>query len=863
VPDAGALGELHERTRGWAAGAVLMLEHWKLSGHMAELPGDAAPRVVFDYLAGEIFDRFEPATQHFLLRIACLPRMTAEVAQALSGEAKAGRLLVNLALNHYFVDEIESEEGRVFQLHPLLRDFLRRRVVEDLPEALSAPTLQRAARLVREAGQPEDAVALLMECADWGGVAQVAAGQADALLAQGRGELLASWIESLPRERLEADPTLLHALGRCRLRTVPRAARRYFEGAFELFARAGDRVHGAESACGAVEAILFEFDDLAPLDRWTGILADAMREGEALLPTRSLLRAAVALGWALIHREPGSPELDRLLSNALDPLLHRDDADPDLVIELALMRSTAAALRGDAALAAKCLDALQASGERGATALALVEALQHLVAGASEAALSVAQNGLAASAEDAPRAAWLRTLATAAALGIDERDLARSELQKLETAGMPESRGHRAVQRYLRGWLAVREGDPGGASREARAAAETALEAGLPWLEALARAALARQLAESGDGRAREAQARSAEALAERLGSAAVRYCVQLATAESALVAGEEGAAAAALKGAFALGREHEYRNAPWWRPREAGDLCALALRYGIEPEYARSLARLRRLVPHTPPLRIRDWPWPFRIRTFGGFELLRGTAPIEFSGKAPGRPLELLKVLIAMGGHNVRADQLADALWPHAEADFAHKSFTAALHRLRRLFGDEESLILRDGRLSLNPALVWLDAWALEQTLTELDEGLRLPGAARAGSVLDALAAEALALYRGPFLPDESEQPSYLAYREQVRARLLRSLARLSRRREEQGQRESAADCYARMIEADDLFEAPYRYLMQCLQRAGEAAEARNAYERLRTVLATKRKILPSAETQAVYAGLGAPGAH
>ena len=39
------------------------------------------------------------------------------------------------------------------------------------------------------------------------------------------------------------------------------------------------------------------------------------------------------------------------------------------------------------------------------------------------------------------------------------------------------------------------------------------------------------------------------------------------------------------------------------------------------------------------------------------------------------------------------------------------------------------------------------------------------------------------------------------------------------------------------------------------------QTTEARGAYERLRTVLATKLKMMPSAETQAVYAGLGAPG--
>jgi hypothetical protein len=105
---AAAASQLESRTQGWAAGIVLMLEHAKLSGQMAQFPDDAAPRAIFDYLAGEIFARFERETQQFLLRIACLPRMSAAVAEGLSGEAKAGRLLLNLALNDYFVSEVAA-----------------------------------------------------------------------------------------------------------------------------------------------------------------------------------------------------------------------------------------------------------------------------------------------------------------------------------------------------------------------------------------------------------------------------------------------------------------------------------------------------------------------------------------------------------------------------------------------------------------------------------------------------------------------------------------------------------------------------------------------------------------------------------
>lgn len=858
---AGAVPELHDRTRGWAAGVVLMLEHRKLSGRIAELPGDATPKVIFDYLAGEIFDRFERETQQFLLRVACLPRMTAEVAQALSGEAKAARLLLNLALNHYFVDEIQSEEGRVFQFHPLLRDFLRRRAAQDLPEALGAAELQRAALLLRGAGHTEDAVALLLECQDWPAIAGIATEDARSMLDQGRGESLAGWIESLPQPLLAGEPRLLHALGACRIEAAPRAARRYFEQAYESFQRTGDSAWMAESACGVVDAMLAELDDLAPLDHWIGILAGALRAQEATLPGRSFAQAAAVLVRALLQRNPGDPELDRWLASAVRAAGSDAMHGAELREELALARAMAALLRADVAAGAMSIDALRASAAPNAPARAIAEALQHMIAGADEAAIRVAQEALRAAESEGVRGydEWLRGILIAAALGAGQRDLARSELQQLDASGM--RRGERALQRYLRAWLAALDGDAAGALREARVAAEVALEAGLPWLECLARAALTRLLADAGDQRGRDTQLRAAEALADRLASAPLRYCVQLAAAGAALASSEDPVALAAVKNAFALGREHGYRNAPWWRSHGVGDLCALALRHGVEPEYARALARERNVVPQAAPLRIRDWPWPFRLRTFGGFQLLRGAAPVEFGGKGPGRPLELLKVLIALGGQNARADQLADALWPHVEADFAHNSFTAALHRLRRLFGEDDALTLRDGRLSLNPAAVWLDTWALEQVLGELDDALRLPNAERTAPVVRALSAEALALYRGPFLPDESEQPGYIASREQIRARLLRSLSRLARRCEEAGEGEAAAECYQRIIEVDDLFEAPYRHLMQCLQRCGDASEARSTYERLRTVLSTKLKVMPSAETQAVYASLGTPG--
>lgn len=384
-----------------------------------------------------------------------------------------------------------------------------------------------------------------------------------------------------------------------------------------------------------------------------------------------------------------------------------------------------------------------------------------------------------------------------------------------------------------------------------------AVETGIPWFECLARLALADLQAGSDDRLGAQAHLRAAESISQRLASPWLDFNVKVLAAEVARAVQGTDAALATLRTAFHLGREHGFLQVPRWRPQAFAEQCVAALEADIEPEFARALVRAGRLTPRVPPLRVPRWPWPFRILTFGGFQLFRGDAIVEFVGKGPGRPLELLKVLVALGRHSIRVDQLADALWPHMEADYAHKSFTAALHRLRRLLDDDEAVVLRDGRLSLNRTLVWVDTWAIEQVFDDFDATLRGANQGTMDEVLNGFVEEVLRLYRGPFLPDESEQPSYIACREQIRARLLRFLAHLSRGWEDAGSPALAAEGYLRCIDVDELCEPLYRQLMLCFQRASAPREAIATYERLRSVLSMRMKTMPSPETQALYASL------
>ncbi len=856
------LAKLHERTQGWAAGLVLMLEHAKVSGRVAELPGDATPKVIFDYLAGEIFERFEPKTQQFLLRIACLPRLSAEVAEALTGDARAGRLLLNLSQNDYFVRGVPGDEGRFYQLHPLLRDFLRDRAAQVRPDALGAEELKRAAALLRGAGHLEDAVSLLVENREWAEVARIAAEEADAMLEQGRSETLGGWLDLLPAGTLETDPRLLLAHAASRVHVSPRTARRLFAQAYDGFLRVGDARGMARSCCGVVGAIILEFDDLTALDPWivtlAGLLTGSERGGGVDPP------AAAMLIRALLLRDPGNEGLSQWLerSERVARAIPDTQAASAVLAELALARAMLALLRGDFTAAEAASGALRSrAAERSADmriAVEIASGLGHLLDGSHDAASQSAREGLATAGAEGVHAydEWLRAIAGAGALGAGNREGARAELQALEAAGPRLRRGDRAFIHYLKCWLAALEGDAAAAGREAKLAVAVAVELGIPWLECFARVGAAQLATAEGDRRGAEAQLRGAEVIAQRVRSPLLRVPVLLAAAGSALLARDEEAALGPLREGFGLARELGLRYVAAVRPYLLAEACALAMRRGIEPEYVRSLARARKLSPPPSALRVREWPRPFQVSTLGGFTLLHESKPVEFSSKSPGRPLELLKVLVALGGQNVRSDQLADALWPRVDADYAHKSFTTTLHRLRRIFDDDEALILRETRLSLEPRLVWVDTWALDQLLLELEGALREPRA-RAEPALRALIDDALALYRGPFLPDESEQPSYIACREQIRAKLLRCLTRVARWWEDNGMADAAIDGYQRCIDADGLCEAYYRNLMLCYQRRGERAEALATYERLRTVLSTRLKVMPSQETQAVYTAL------
>jgi len=240
------------------------------------------------------------------------------------------------------------------------------------------------------------------------------------------------------------------------------------------------------------------------------------------------------------------------------------------------------------------------------------------------------------------------------------------------------------------------------------------------------------------------------------------------------------------------------------------------------------------------------------RVYTLGRFVVEVDGEPLRFSARTKRKPLELLKVLVALGGSEAAVARLAEALWPDADGDRAYGAFSITLNRTRKLVG-RDALVLRGARLSLDPQQCWVDVLAFGDWL---EQASRHAGERAAAAAWEALE-QALALYRGAFLEGEFDLPEILSAREKWHGLFLRHVKRFGEFFAEAGEPGRAIELYQRGIEVDDLAEELYQRLMGCLAKAGRLAEALAVYQRCHETLRAAFAVEPAPETRAVHEAL------
>jgi DNA-binding SARP family transcriptional activator len=851
---------LHGKAGGWVTGVVLLLERAQREGIEPQHIGRIPPEEIVEYLGGDLFRSLDADTRAFLIRTAFLPRMTARTAEALTGHPMASRILSYLNRHNIFT-EVHPGEEPVYAYHSLFRDFLLHRVEGDLSPEEGCATRHRAVALLDDSGHTSDAVDLLRRCGGFRGVCRVIRRETTSLSRDGRIQTFGQWILSLPKDLRAKDPWLLYWAGVCSHRWDPVESRAALERALELFSRTGEEAGAFLSWSGIVDAILFQWSDFRPLDRWIDWLDRCNVEGAAFPSAEIEARVSASMSGALLRRRPDHPDIRAWVDRALSA----SSATGDENLKLQSMvhaanyyhwtgdRAAAPLALGDARLLSRSTTVSPVHAIYGMS----LEASTLLWAEADIAgALRIVSEGLVATRRHGvPQ--WDHLFfaagAYAALLGGDGKT-AGEYLRKMKAA-LPSSRRFAECQYdHLCAWYHLIRGDPQGAAAHAGRALANAVSTGAVFPEILCRITAANIAERLGE---HEKAKTILLGLGDRIRSSGNRifeFMERLTAARIAFGSGDESAGLAALRQGMELGRKQGYVNLFWWwEPEAMTRLCIKALETGIEEEYVQGFIRKNRLVPDPSSVDLDRWPWPVKVYTLGRFCLVVDGKVLPSARKTRQKPLLLLKALIALGGREVPEEQLTEILWPDADGDLAHQSLAKTLGRLREMLEDDRSVLLRDGRLTLNNRHCWVDVWELERTLGRADAARKAGASPPHGGEIARLTDRATALYQGLFLPGETFSSCIVTHRERLRSKFLRTVVQAGRHWEKAGEWEKAIACYQKGLEIDPLSEEMYRGVISCNMRMGRRAEAHAVYHRCGKTLAAVLGVNPSPDLQAM----------
>ncbi len=711
--------------------------------------------------------------------------------------------------------------------------------------------IDRRLELVRHTLRPDNAVPASSPISDWDTVAQIICKQASALIAQGRYQTLESRLRRLPEGIIKENPWLLYWRAQCCLPLDLVQARAYFEQTLVLF-KARQDIAGVFSAwSGVVDSILAERKDYALLGNWIKVLEILMVTCPTFGSAEIEARVTASMLGALVLHQPHHSDIAAWEARA--QRLLQSDIDINQRIALGNHLLSYHLWRGHFDKAVQVAGIIKPEAEK-ASPLAQIgwqvsEAMLAWFTRSAETCVETVAAGLdkARVAGDQSSGFQLHAQGVHGALIRGDVTAARGYLCAMSASMDNTRRLDVALHCFLLAWDALCRNDFQSVVEHAQAALRLTTEGGMPVLEAQSHLMLAQGMFEYGKRRQTLDHLASARGIGAAMKSSYLDFQCLLLDAQFSLTQQRDERALRALHKALALGKRYGYLNVPGGRSCMMAMLCKKALENGIEVEYVRELIRSHDLQPPCPPLECENWPWAVKIYTLGRFSVVKeGKSLHTAGGKVHGKPLALLKALIAFGGREVGEVQLIDALWLDAEGDAGRQALRITLHRLRTMLGNDKAVQLKDGRITLDATYCWVDAWAFERLISQAE-------AAKPASSFD----KAQILYQGRFLSKDIEYPWAFSMRDRLHSKFLRHLETLGRRWESSGDWEKAIDCYRKGLEVDALAEVFYQRLMACYQQQGRRAEAMAVYQRCRTTLSTLMGVAPSPNVEAVRRAL------
>lgn len=851
--DVSLVRRMHAQADGWAAGLTLMLERAHTD---SASPLDCETHQgIFDYFAAQIFSKVTEETRGVLISTAWLPSVSADVAEALTGNRNAGSILEDLCRRHFFVHRRAGEKPS-FHYHALFRHFLKEQASRGIEEGTLKAIKIKAGKLIEETGDAQAAFELFCESAAWDHARRLCVLQAPKLLAQGRWKTLQEWAARLPERELDGMPWLKYWLARSNMGISPATSRSDMLNVLSQFEYSRDVLGQILSVAAIIESHWVEWLGVEKIDPWIDRALQLLASNPPFPDPETEMRVMSILMFATSVRKPRSAML-HLAQDRITALLDADLPDDTKLLAGSVVLGYLV-INGDLSFAARLVDKVGPLAER-----ATVGAVPRLMwlgrlssYYAEQAEYEYAWQSLARaealSAEEGLQVGAASLSWFGVYIGVASAEPQRAEryVTRLENISGPDRPFQWGLLHNTRCMTALARHDVQQALVSGRSAIDISRSGWVVWTRMWFAIPAIYAMIEAGEYR--EAERNVAELREFTAGTFAEFYAPELLFAEAyiALKSGRLDTCHQLLQSAITDARERNYifyfRSA--FRAHRV--LLCEAFRSGIESEYLRRIVRRFKLWPEEEHAD-ENWPWEVKVFTFGQFDVHVENLPLRFGRKAPRKPMALLKALIAFGGESVAEQKLLDALWPDEEGDTARRALSTTLHRLRKLLGDPQLIQVEDGKITLDRRRVWVDALRVNELLkVAFTHGGDMAGLKRSMETVRSL-------YRGAFLPGEFDSPWSVSMREQLRSGFVWLVERYGMQLESTGQWREAADWYLHGLQVDDLNESLYQGLMRLYLHTGRHAEGLSTFRRLRQTLSVTLGIKPSPGSEALYRAL------
>ncbi|MCK5101116.1 MAG: hypothetical protein KAR45_23605, partial [Desulfobacteraceae bacterium] len=838
-----SIHHMHQLADGWVSGLILMLEAAQSMSSIVSKDEYKTPEEIFNYFAGEIFDRAKEEIKVFFLKTAFLPKMSIDMAKKLTGISNTRGILSGLGSNNYFIFKYFNPMVS-YQYHPLFREFLLARAKEYFSKKDRSDLRQKAAKLLEETGEFEEAAKLYIAEKNHELLVGLILTHAPAILEQGRNSIVLKWLKSIPEEMINTIPWLIFWNAVSILPTDPEQSKFEFEQAFNLFTSQGDTAGKLLSWSGAVSAIIMSFESFKAFDSWLEIFNEIKEDFESFPILEIKYPVAASMCNILILRYVQHPDIEKWASLGIVPGNDSMSLNNNALL-LCHLHGYYLQYKLDCEKAKQILDKLHNIEIKYP-----INPISTILIRYSEINYFESKGKMQESLE---AVAKFRAFTTATKLDLFNALISGHEVavlldindQKYAAVRLEEMALSLDTMKPWEMWLyylqktrlALMRKDFIEADQNIGKSIETAEYIGNSTGHLICLLLKIYVLHGLGDAQKTTKYFSIYFQLLQDIDSLKEEFMGLMAKAYIDLDSGRESAGTKALRHALAIGKKYALLNVFCDLPEVTTFLCVKALEHDIEVDYVQTIIKKRKLIPKNSPVHHVNWPWPLKIYTLGRFELQKSDTLMKFSGKIQQKPLAMLKVLIAMGGNDIHEDRISDILWPDADGDNARKSFTTTLHRLRKLLGEPKAISLSDRRLTLNRHFFWVDVWAFKELIGNVD------AVDAHKTKLDTVqkiiqAQKAIDLYKGEFLSGEEWTPYIISTRSSLEDMYLKAVLTIGQYFEDIGQWEKALVCYQNGLDKNYLVEELYRRIIICYQNLGQHTKALSTYSRCKKIL-------------------------